>query len=281
MQGMEAFGSTGKMRCPLLYLAAQCNNYPCAKALLDHGADPNASFTDPTTGMACVPLQACFDAQRKLGMPCALDIAAELIAAKADANTAGRTPDGCTELMICCEVGDAAATRFLLDHRADPNLGKHNGSSPLFKAAQAGHDLCVDLLIAARADLDKPFASGCTSLGMAAAQGHARSVSLLLNAGADAHVVAHADGAVPREAGPPPRLRAALAGQGAAPAAPRPCTRRTGRRARRHRTSRAQWPAWQCLSIRRLERAVQYRALRRRLRGAQAGQPRAFGRSTR
>ena len=193
MQGMEAFGSTGKMRCPLLYLAAQCNNYPCAKALLDHGADPNASFTDPTTGMACVPLQACFDAQRKLGMPCALDIAAELIAAKADANTAGRTPDGCTELMICCEVGDAAATRFLLDHRADPNLGKHNGSSPLFKAAQAGHDLCVDLLIAARADLDKPFASGCTSLGMAAAQGHARSVSLLLNAGADAHVVAHAD----------------------------------------------------------------------------------------
>ena len=39
-------------------------------------------------------------------------------------------------LMISCEIGDEHSARFLLDHRADPELGKHNGSSAIIKAAQ-------------------------------------------------------------------------------------------------------------------------------------------------
>ena len=54
--------------------------------LLNAKADPNATFNDPMMGAAAPPLVACFDSQRKLNMPAALDIAAALIAAKAGAS---------------------------------------------------------------------------------------------------------------------------------------------------------------------------------------------------
>ena len=95
------------VRTPLLFLASQAQQYKCAMVLLTAKADPNATFNSPMSAAAQPPLVACFDSQRKLNMPAALDIAAALIAAKADPNSAGRTPDGCTELMIDCECGDA------------------------------------------------------------------------------------------------------------------------------------------------------------------------------
>ena len=189
-------GLVGTVSPPLLFLAAQFNQPRCAKVLLDARADPNGSLRD-ARGNVYVPLEACFSTQRRLNMPSALDIAADLIAAHADPNTAGRSPDGCTQLMLACEQGDRHATRFLLDHGADPNLGKDNGSSALFKAAQFGRDGCVALLIGARANLEKPFRSGCTPLGAAAGSGRADCVRLLLNARADKNVVAHSDNSTP------------------------------------------------------------------------------------
>ena len=100
--------------------------------------------------------------------------------------------------MIASEVGEFAIARFLLDHKADVNLGKQNGSTPLFKAAQAGHlDICR-LLVHASANVDAPSVSGCTPLGAACGAGHEAIARLLLSVGANARVAAY-DGLKPSD----------------------------------------------------------------------------------
>ena len=151
------------IQVPLLVLVSQFNQPKCARVLLEARADPRSKTSKEPAGQTSEALQACFEVQRQMNQPPAFDIAADLISFGADPNVVGRLADGCTMLMLACEIGDDLTTRFLLDHHADPNLGKTNGSTPLFKAAQHGHVKCLRLLIAARAHLEAEFQSGCTA----------------------------------------------------------------------------------------------------------------------
>ena len=76
---------------------------------------------------------------------------------------------------------------------ADPNQARTvTGSTPLFKAAQNGHDAVVKLLLAPGVGLkleanpnQAETKYGCTPLYMAAENGHEAVVKLLLAGGAD------------------------------------------------------------------------------------------------
>ena len=190
-------------KLPLLMIAIQSGATRTVALLLESRADPCVTLEGPTSwdgprGTAESAFTSCFGFSRSIDTPIHLDAAHLIIEARVDPNKFGRSPEGCTELMIACEVGDLATARFLLDHKADVNLGKQNGSTPLFKAAQAGHlDVCR-LLVHARANVDAPFVSGCTPLGAACGAGHEAIARLLLSVGANARVAAH-DGLKPSD----------------------------------------------------------------------------------
>ena len=182
-------------RLPLLLIAAQSGAPESVKVLLESRADPAVRVDNRYDGMGTA-LDAAFAFHRQLGRPFDLDCARLIIEAKVNPNEYGRTPDGCTELMIACQDGDVATARFLLDHFADPNLGKNNGSTALYKAAQGGHTEACRMLLHARAHIDARFSSGATALGAAACGGHESTIRLLLSLHADATVVA-SDGLTP------------------------------------------------------------------------------------
>ena len=74
--------------------------------------------------------------------------------------------------MLCAQNGHAPCVRVLLDHRAQPNLCKDNGWSPLMAAAQNGHESCTSLLLAAGADASLARLDGATALELAEERGH-------------------------------------------------------------------------------------------------------------
>ena len=189
MNGVPA--RTPAAHLPLLLIAAQNGATPCVSVLLEARADPAVDVKIEAMGTA---LDCCFGFQRGLNRPShcsyALDCAHLIIKARVNPSEYGRTPDGCTELMLACQDGQLTVARFLLDHGADPNLGKHNGSTALFKAAQEGYTDICRMLIHAHAHIDARFCSGATPLGVAACRGHVAVARLLLSMDADATVVA-------------------------------------------------------------------------------------------
>lgn len=194
MNGMAA--GTPEANLPLLMIAAQSGARDCVKLLLESHADPAVKVNYQDIG---TPLDSCFGFCRSVGRPYYdLDCAHLIIEAKVNPSDCGRTPDGCTELMIACQDGNLAAARFLLDHNANPNLGKHNGSTALFKASQNGHIDACRMLIQAGAHIDARFSSGATPLGAAASSGYEAIVRLLLSMDADSTVVAK-DGMTPTD----------------------------------------------------------------------------------
>ena len=191
MNGMAA--GTPEAKLPLLLIATQSGATECVKLLLDARADAMVDVKIQGMGTA---FDSCFQLSRTLRRPYNLDVAKLLLEARVDPNVHGRQPDGCTEFMMLCQDGELGAARFLLDHGADPNLGKHNGSTALFKAAQNGHaDICR-MLLGAHAHVDARFSSGATPLGVAACGGHEAVIRVLLSSGADTTVVA-SDGLSP------------------------------------------------------------------------------------
>ena len=197
MNGVPA--RTPAAHLPLLLIAAQNGATPCVSVLLEARADPAVDVKIAVMGTA---LDCCFGFQRSLNRPShcpyALDCAHLIIKARVNPSEYGRTPDGCTELMLACQDGQVTVARFLLDHGADPNLGKHNGSTALFKAAQEGNTDICRMLIHAHAHIDARFCSGATPLGAAACGGHVAVARLLLSMDADATVVA-SDGMNPAD----------------------------------------------------------------------------------
>ena len=75
--------------------------------------------------------------------------------------------------------------RALLDAGADKDHAANDGCTPLYIAAQNGHDAVVRTLLDAGADNDLATNDGATPLFMAAQEGHATIVRALLGAGAD------------------------------------------------------------------------------------------------
>jgi hypothetical protein len=92
--------------------------------------------------------------------------------------------------MMAAQDGNLLMVRYLLERKANPNIGKENGSTALFKACQEGHWHIVRMLIAACANLDAKFQSGCTPVGAAANQGRLECLRVMLAARADTEIVA-------------------------------------------------------------------------------------------
>ena len=65
------------------------------------------------------------------------------------------------------------------------NEGSEDGWTPLFMAAQNGHEKCVELLLAKGAAMDQANNAGATPLHVASLQDHAEVVRLLLRAVVD------------------------------------------------------------------------------------------------
>lgn len=85
--------------------------------------------------------------------------------------------------------GHYEVVKILLDHKADPDVGRHqNGITPLMYAAEYGHADIARLLIEHGADIHKrqdKFTGGFNALMYAAANGHNDIIDLLLSEGAD------------------------------------------------------------------------------------------------
>lgn len=96
-----------------------------------------------------------------------------------------RVAGGTTALNEASFWGNIATVRILLAAKADVNVAKDNGYTPLLTAASRGHAEIVKLLISAGADLNHQTKSGgLTALHLASSAGYRDIVQLLIAAGA-------------------------------------------------------------------------------------------------
>jgi len=117
-----------------------------------------------------------------------------LIESGADVNKAG---DGdATPLYAAAQKGHEAVARALMELGADVNKATDNGVTPLYAAAQNGHKTVVRALIEAGADINKPWDNGATPLHAAAQEGHEAVVRALIELGVDVNK-ARDDGVTP------------------------------------------------------------------------------------
>ena len=106
-----------------------------------------------------------------------------LLARKADVNL-GR-PDGFTPLMETAEQGRAKIIRMLLAAKANPNAQDDKGYTPLIYAARAGSTESVKELLAAGAEANAENNNGMPLLSSAVESGSPEIVKMLLAAKAD------------------------------------------------------------------------------------------------
>jgi ankyrin repeat protein len=202
-----------------LMIAARTDKLGLVTALLANGADINAASTE--RGLTALHLVLGSD---RLS---AEDIAAELLAAGADAGKAARdgftplmaavrsgsprrvtlilsekpdvnamTDDGREAITIAARYGDAEIVRRLLDAGANA-LPAAGAERPLTEAVRGGSPEVVRLLIEHGASPDEPGVDGKTPLIIAAQIGNEEIVRLLLDRGADVNGRNPVDGTTP------------------------------------------------------------------------------------
>lgn len=88
-------------------------------------------------------------------------------------------------LLAATSSGQLEATKYLLDHGANPGLTNSNGNSPLFVAARFGNAAICQALIDKGADPNQQNSGGMTALLEAIYFEHPDIVSLLLKHNAD------------------------------------------------------------------------------------------------
>ncbi|WP_257283508.1 ankyrin repeat domain-containing protein [Endozoicomonas sp. SESOKO1] len=136
--------STHEQYIPLL-MAAKNSNYRICKALLDHGADPQAHDHNHWTALHWATWQV--DQQSVMLLKCLLDHGVDINAC----NSMGRTP-------LCNAVisNVLPAVNILLDEGANPNIPDNDGRTPLDHAVSRGRTNMVDDLLAHGANPDTP-----------------------------------------------------------------------------------------------------------------------------
>jgi ankyrin repeat protein len=154
--------------------AAQQQDSAQALALIDHGADVNATAADGTTPLMWAAhsgdfalVQALLKAHAKVDVSNTYGANAMLQAAqfgdvriieallKAGANVESPNPDGETALMLVARAGNVEAGKLLLKHGANVNAQENfRRQTPLIWAAAESQPELVRLLIAAHADVN-------------------------------------------------------------------------------------------------------------------------------
>ncbi len=155
----------------LLEAAARRGAASEVKALLEQGADPNA------TGHS---LQSPL---RLAGERGHLDVGRLLILHGADVNERyGHQANSLLHFAV--ETGNFGFVNILLENGADVNSRDAMRSTPLHLAAKNGHEFIVRLLLNQNADVHATDVRGQTSLQIAKRNGHAGIIRLLRKAGA-------------------------------------------------------------------------------------------------
>ncbi|HEY4089660.1 MAG TPA: ankyrin repeat domain-containing protein [Bryobacteraceae bacterium] len=94
--------------------------------------------------------------------------------------------DGDRPLNTAAAAGDAAITKLLLEHGADPNLPSRSGNTPLHDAALHGDAEAISLLLAHGARIDTPtLDDNSTALHLAASFDRLDAVKALVHHGAN------------------------------------------------------------------------------------------------
>ena len=94
------------------------------------------------------------------------------------------TDDGVTPLFLAAQVGHEAVVRALIEAGVDVNKAKDIGATPLYATSQVGYETIVRALIEAGADVNKAMINNSTPLIVAAQNGQEAVVRTLLDAGA-------------------------------------------------------------------------------------------------
>jgi len=154
--------------------AAQRQDAAQALALIDHGADVNATAADGTTPLMWAAhsgdvalVQALLKAHAKVDVSNAYGANAMLQAAQygdvhileallaAGANVESPNPDGETALMLVARAGNVEAARMLLKHGANVDAHENfRGQTALIWAAAESQPEMVKVLIGAHADVN-------------------------------------------------------------------------------------------------------------------------------
>ena len=164
-----------------LMLAAITKNKGAVNALLNAGADPNIGDDD---GNTCL-----YNAVRK---HCNKDVLQAIISHGADVNATNNSKD--TALMEACWMGNEDAINVLLQAAADTNIASANGNTCLFDAVRKGCSKKVlEAIISHGADVNATNKANNTALRYACSEGNIDAINVLLHAAADTNI-ASADG---------------------------------------------------------------------------------------
>ena len=171
-----------------LMLAAEEGHLALVEALLQRGAEVNATVRDAADGDLDGATALMWASEN--GFP---EVAAALLGAGAHVNA--RTRSGLTALMWACEDGHEAVVALLCSRGADVRAARwEDGHTALHEAARLGHAGIAWTLLHAGADVNATRSdNGYTPLHSAAAAGH-DTLALQLVRGAGAAVDARARG---------------------------------------------------------------------------------------
>jgi ankyrin repeat protein len=185
----------------------------CVKLLLDHGADPNTTFTE---GDAKLPVLYYACIANNLGaVRLLLERGAEVNDGESIHHSAELNHRECMELLLShgadismrhphwkktvlfflAEINaQPAGVEWLLEHGADPSVRSLElDETPLHRTAANGYLKLADLLIRHGADPDARRADGRTSYALAVRGGHTEMATRLREAGAQAESLSSVD----------------------------------------------------------------------------------------
>lgn len=166
----------GPCGCPALYKAAEAGNFDLSKALVERGANVNASNRRGETALTRFVVDRDWRAARYV-----IDHGARV-------NFIDKDGDAPIHLV---PLDNLDGLKLLLDKRADPNVANAQGNTPLSQAVYANRPEAIALLIKHGADPNQQtrLRGNPALLGLAVSLDYKEAVAALLKGGADPSVV--------------------------------------------------------------------------------------------